>query len=197
MSKQTLGMALMIGGLAMAFAGAVGWATSGEGDSPVAGASTTTTSTSTADRPDATTTSLNTNPTESEPERQPATTSTTVAPTTTTIDAIAEIEAFVVDFAAAIEREDEDFLFDRLHSAVLTLFNETECRTFIEEQILQLENYRQTGDVTGPAPQTIADVVVDMYTTPVAFGFQGQDVTSDAAYAFEDSEVRWFTQCGV
>ncbi len=89
-----------------------------------------------------TTTSVATTTTE-----QVVTTTTKAATTTTTLDATAEIEAFVEEFAAAIEREDVDSLLATLHRAVLETFDEEVCQTFIENEILLLGDYRLTGDL--------------------------------------------------
>ncbi len=123
-------------------------------------------------------------------------TTTTAPTTTTTIDATREIEAFVDAFVDAIAREDMEFLFETLHPAVISLFDEPTCRTFISEEILQLAEYRLIGEVDGPTLQSIGSTTVEMFRAPVAFTFQGQAFTSEATFAFDGSEVRWFTQCG-
>ena len=79
--------------------------------------------------------------------------------------------------------------------AVLDLFDADLCRTFIEREILALDNYALTGDVTGPDTQSIGDRVFEAYTAPTSFVFQGQSFESPASFAFVDDEVRWFTNC--
>ena len=79
---------------------------------------------------------------------------------------------------------------------MISLFDAESCRDFISGEILQLEQYQLIGEVDGPTRQVIADTTLDMYKAPAAFVFQGQEFTSDAAFAFVDGEVRWFTQCG-
>lgn len=124
-------------------------------------------------------------------------TTTTAAPTTTTtIDAARDIEQFVDAFVDAIAAEDVEFLFETLHPAVISLFDEPACRRFISEDIVQLEEYRLIGEVDGPTGQSIGGTPVEMFRAPVAFTFQGEVFTSEATFAFEGSEVRWFTQCG-
>ncbi len=123
------------------------------------------------------------------------TTTTSEATTTTTPDVTAEIEAFVEEFVAAIERQDVDSLMANLHPAVIELFDEDVCRTFIEDEILLLGDYRLTGEIDGPNSQTIGSFTVDMFTGPVAFTFQGQDFESDASFAIEETGVTWFAEC--
>lgn len=176
---------MIIAGVALALAGVVGLLLSG--DSPPEPRSTTTTipQTSTTEPPPTTTTT------------EPATTSTTVVTTTTTnIDAGSAIQAFVTTFADAIARQDVAYLLATLHPAVLALFEEETCRAFISEEILQLEQYRLIGEADGPTPQVVAEMQVEMYQAPVAFAFQGQEFTSEAAFSLVDGQVRWFTQCG-
>jgi hypothetical protein len=183
----------MAGGLVLALVGLIGWLTAG-GESeemPEALDTTTTGAVATTGAPSTTTTSRPTTTT------LPPTTTTTVPPTTTTtFDTSGAIEDFVVEFADAIGRQDLDFLMATIHPSVLALFDAESCRSFVEEEILLLENYRLTGEVEGPESQTIADTPVNMYRAPVAFTFQGQEFASEAGFAFEGPEVRWFTQCG-
>ncbi len=87
-------------------------------------------------------------------------------------------------------------LVGTLHPAVISLFGEETCRAFISEEILLLQQYRLIGQVEGPIPQVVADTTLDMFRAPAAFVFQGQEFTSEAVFAFENGEVRWFTQCG-
>lgn len=190
MRKRSLGITLMVGGVVIALIGVVGWLRSGDRD-PEARTTTTTSATTTIADPGTTSSSTTTTV-------STTTTSTTIptTTTTTTIDAGPAIESFMEQFTDAIAREDTDFLLARLHPAVLDLFGQEACRAFISEEILQLEQYRLIGEVTGPTPQAIADVRVDIYRAPAAFVFQGQEFTSEAGFALEDGEVRWFTQCG-
>ena len=128
---------------------------------------------------------------------------TTVAPTTappeatTTTTAAADqtVEEFFPDYVAAIESGDVDFLFDRLHPAVVEQFDPELCRAFIEREILALGNYQVTGDVTGPAPQDIGGATYEVYSAPVSFDFQGESFEGTASFAVVDGEIRWFTTC--
>lgn len=179
---------MIIGGLLIALIGIAAWLFSGNGSSEPPAAtegSTIGLSTSTSQPSTATTTG------------EPTTTSTTVAITTpTTIDASGAIQSFVPMFADAIAREDVEFLLGTLHPSVFTLFDEETCRTFISDEILLLDQYRLIGDVDGPTAQLVAEMEVEMFQAPVAFAFQGQEFTSEAAFALVEGQVRWFTQCG-
>lgn len=176
----------------IALVGLIGWlAAGGDADeTPEALDTTTTTAAATTSAPSTTTTIPPTTTT------LPPTTTTVPPTTTTTFDTSGAVEDFVVEFADAIGRQDIEFLMDSIHPSVLALFDAESCRTFVEEEILLLEDYRLTGEVEGPESQTIADMPVNMYRAPVAFTFQGQEFASEAGFAFEGPEVRWFTQCG-
>lgn len=177
---------MIIAGVVFMLAGVVGWVLSGVGTPKPASTTETSNATSTTVPPTTTTTTT-----------EPATTSTTVATTTTTtIDAGGAIEGFVPMFADAIARQDIEYLLATLHPSVLSLFEEETCRGFISDEILQLEQYRLIGEADGPIAQLVAETEVEMYQAPVAFAFQGQEFTSEAAFAFVDGQVRWFTQCG-
>lgn len=187
---------MMGGGVLLVVVGIVGWMFSGgvdETDDPLASETTkqetTTTASTTTTVPSTTTTRPTTTTT------QPSTT-TVPEPTTTALDTTAAIEQFVADFADAMTNQDVDFLLDRLHPIVLERFDSPSCRAFIEEEILLLQDYRLNGTIEGPTRQSMGTTVVNLYTVPVAFSFQGQEFASDAEFAFVGSEVRWFTQCG-
>ena len=186
MTRRSAGIVLTALGGLLLIIGVVGMVTSGDdSNGAIVAPSTTTESLATA----STTLSPSTTSTTA------ATTTTSVAATTTTtIDVVSEVETFVPTFADAIAREDIDYLYDTLHPVVTTLFEEDLCRTFIEAEILLLEDYRLTGDVTGPSTENIGGQVVETYRGPVAFGFQGQDFETGATFAYEQS-VRWFTEC--
>ena len=133
----------------------------------------------------------------------PGTTSTTLAATTTTaplptsatVDDSGLIRDFVALFNEAIGAADIDLLYEMLHPVVVELFDEELCRTFIQNEILLLVDYRLTGEIQGPVTQTIGGTTVEVYSGAVAFTFQGQDFDSEATFAIEDGAVRWFTEC--
>ncbi len=188
MNRKSVGLVMIVSGLIMALVGLAGWIFSGNDAS---GETSTTIAASTTSLP-TTLPETSTSTTTSEP----ATTTTMPSTTTTTIDASGSIQGFVPAFADAIAREDVDFLIATLHPSVLALFDEESCRTFITEEILELEQYRLIGEIAGPTTQLVGGMEVDMYQGAVAFAFRGQEFTSEAAFAFVDGQTRWFTQCG-
>ncbi len=189
MTRRSVGLLLLVVGGVVAAIGLIGMFTSDDGAS-IEALSTTTTATQNIET--TTTTSVATTS-----SAQAARTTTTGVPatTTTTLDTAVAIETFVEEFSDAIERQDVDSLITALHPAVLEAFNEALCRAFIEDEILLLGDYRLTGPIQGPTPQTIGSFTVDMYTGPVAFTFQGQDFEPDASFAIEGNGVTWFTEC--
>jgi len=187
MSRRSVGLALVALGGIVAVIGLIGMFVSNNGGDAEALLATTTTI---QDSETTTTTAISATTT-----TQAITTTTSEATTTTTLNVTAEIEAFVEGFAAAIEREDVDSLLATLHPAVLETFDEEICRTFIENEILHLLDYRLTGEIDGPNSQTIGSFTIDMYSGPVAFTFQGQDFESGASFAIEETGVMWFAEC--
>ncbi len=126
--------------------------------------------------------------------------STSTSTTTTTAPAPDPALAvrFVEEFAGAIARGDDGFLFDRLHPVVLELYTVEACRAAIDEQILAMEDYR----VRGPGwveTQTFTvgagRVDYEVVQLPVSFVFQGQPFDAEASFAAVDGEMRWFTRC--
>lgn len=127
-------------------------------------------------------------------------TTTSAAPTTTTTDVAEAVEEFGPAFAAALEAGDLDFVFDRLHPVVLASFGEDLCRAYVEREVSLIREYRIIGPVGGPGSTTFSTpegdiTVTDLYTAPVSFRFEGQEVTTEGAFAPVAGEVRWFTNC--
>ena len=98
-------------------------------------------------------------------------------------------------YRIAIELENVDFLFERLHPEVLALSTPELCRDFIEREILELREYEQVGPVEGPERRDLSTGLESVYTVPVSFVFQGTAFEVTATYAVVDGEVRWFTEC--
>jgi len=124
----------------------------------------------------------------------PSTTTSTQA-TSTTLDSTTKIEAFVIEFAEAIDLGDSNFLISTLHPAVLAVHGETSCSAFIDAEILLLMGYQLTGPLGGPSTQTVADFSIEVFSGPVAFTFQGQSFEATASFAVDDGQVRWFAEC--
>jgi hypothetical protein len=125
------------------------------------------------------------------------TTSTTTTSTTLPPETLAE---FVDLFAAALEADDVQFIFGRLHPAVVDGYGADICLKFIEREIIALDNYRLTAD---PAPPADADfelpsgmvTIEAVVLASVAFTFGGEDFELPATFALVDGEYRWMTQC--
>ena len=122
---RLLGAVMMgLGAVVLVFA-AIGTLTGGD-DATTAGSSSTTSAGSTTSSPTTSTTLGSTSTTTPAASSTTRATTTTAAPTTTTTLAPlgpADAVAFLEEFAAAIDRGDVDFLFDRLHSVVLRTFD--------------------------------------------------------------------------
>lgn len=124
------------------------------------------------------------------PETSPPTTS---PPTTTNSRSV---ETFVVEYAAALDRDDIAFLLDRLHPVVISAYGADLCRDWIEREIVTLEGYRLTGPVLGPSPLRVAipdgeTVIDDAFSAPVSFVFQGSTVDAEAGFASIDGVIHW------
>lgn len=188
MRRSAIGAGLLVVGLALVAAGVWGLTISGgDAGDEVAAAGTTTT---TVVPPSTTATTTSTTTSGSTSTTRPPTTTTAPATTTTTIDPATRVEAFVVEFASAIEAGDVDFLYDTLSPDVVELFGSDLCRGFIEDEILLLEDYRVSGEVT-PITDTGP---VDQFEVPVTFTFRGSEFESNAMFAIDDG-VRWFGEC--
>jgi hypothetical protein len=109
------------------------------------------------------------------------------------------VPVFVAEFSERVDDEDVTWLVDRLHPVVIAQHGTDLCRSFIQNEILLLENYRVTGSVTTGVEVFDGDgvqVTVDpYYTAPVAFDFQGTSYDGSGAFAPVDSVMHWFTEC--
>ena len=110
------------------------------------------------------------------------------------------MEDFVGLFAAAIAADDVDFLFDRLHPASLGGFGPDLCRSWIEQDILTLEDYQLTSEVEGPHDQSFTTpagtgTIENAYSADVTFSFQGQLINGAAGFASFDGVMHWLGQC--
>jgi cytoskeletal protein RodZ len=129
------------------------------------------------------------------------TTSTTTTSTTTTIvfDPSVEVEAFVVEFAAATASDDLTFLLSRLHPLAVQSSDQATCDAFVGREITPLDQYRTTGPVeTTTLSLTVAGETVTVdpaYVVPVAFSISGQSFTSNAQFAPVDGVLHYFAGC--
>ncbi len=133
--------------------------------------------------------------------RSPTTTTSSTTTTTTTVAVASEsVEQFVELFAAAVAAGDVDFLFGRLHPAVVGGFGPDLCRQWVTDEILQFTEYQLTGPAEGPNDQSFTTpagtgVIANSFNAPVRFTFQGQPFDSQAGFALVDGEMYWLGQC--
>lgn len=190
MDRRGVAMGLMGLGAVLVVVSTIGWIGQRGAAQPEAAPDSTTTTTVA----ETTTTSSTTTTTEATTTTTTeATTTTTVA--TTVVDEAALVEEFIPMYRIAIQLENVDFLFERLHPEVLTLSTPELCRDFIEREILALQEYEQIGPVEGPEVRDLGTGLESVYTVPVSFVFEGTSFEATAAYAVVDGEVRWFTEC--
>ncbi len=214
MTRTRFAFALIGIGVVMILIGVVGAAGSG-GDPTAVVADTTSTSavaSDTAAPAPATTAPVTTSTTTSTvlmttitlaPPVVTTSSSTTTSSTTSTAapSSTAEtVEEFVVAFAAAIAANDVDFLFDRLHPAVVGGFGPALCRSWIEGEILLLGDYALAGPVEGPRDQSFTTpagtgTIVDAFAAPVSFVFQGQSFDGEGGFAQIGNDMFWLGQC--
>ena len=98
-------------------------------------------------------------------------------------------------FREALEADDIDFLFERLHPIVTDAFGADLCRGFVEREIAILENYVATAAAGDPVSQSVQGVQVEIFNVPVEFDFQGQHFEATSTYALVEGEIRYFTEC--
>ncbi len=158
-------------------------------DDDVAAAASTSSTASTSAAATTTSTSSTTAPTST----------TTIPPTTSTLPP-ETVEEFALAFAAALDRGDADFVFDRLHPIVIAIHDEASCRATVEDRVLLITDYRLTGPVSGPESTdfTVSNRIItvsELFRAAVAFGFQGTEVETEGVFALLDGEMRWFTDC--
>jgi hypothetical protein len=187
----------MIGfGVILVLVGVVGLLTGGSEDESVAVPSTQTT------EPPATTPPATDSPsTTTTAQPQTTTSSSTTLPTTTTTTLPPEsIDDFVLAFREALDADDLDFVFSRLHPAVIEDYGQDLCRTWTEREILALEEYQITAPYSELGETTMnlpggAVPVDELFEVPISFVFQGQFFEDNASYAREAGVVYWLGNC--
>ncbi len=182
MSRKSIGLLLMGGGAALILIGVLMLA------GPTEPAPTTTTAIA---APTTTTTAATTT----------STTTTTTAPTTTTTLPPETVEAFVATYRAALDADDVEFLFTRLHPQIIEIHSAELCRAWVEREVVNLDNYQIAGDVTGPAdemftaPDGTQFAIADKFSTTISFTFEGQATESPAEFALVDGVMYWLGTC--
>jgi hypothetical protein len=110
------------------------------------------------------------------------------------------VEGFVERFAGAIATSDVDFLFDRLHPAVVGGFGPELCRNWVEVEILQFSDYELAGPAEGPRDQSFSTpagtgVIEHAFAAPIRFTFHGQAFDAEGGFALIGLEMYWLGQC--
>ncbi len=129
-------------------------------------------------------------------------TSTTPPPVTddsaptppSTLVLVETIEEFVSAFAAATEADDFDFVWSRMHPAVIERADGDEalCRAWVEREILALSDYELLDVIDGPAP---LGEVPDVFTAAISFTFGGESFDGIGQYAAVDGRFTWLGLC--
>jgi hypothetical protein len=194
MSNRTLGLSLMIVGLALVATAIVLGVNGSSDDQPQATETTSTvapTSTMNVSTSFSTQTTTTTSP--------PATT-TTSQTTTSTTRPPETIEEFVGLFADALSTGDRAFVLDRLYPDVVDAYPADVCETWVDDEIMALSDYRLTGDLSGPVDKSVTVAgrqmtIRDVYSAPVSFSFGGQSFDSSADFVLVDGIVHWLGMC--
>ena len=160
---------------------------------------TSTTTTSEPPPTDTTTTALETTTTAFVTTTPAIETTTTAEPSPTTpdgvFDEVGAVEAFVEDFAEAIDAGDSSFLFERLHPAVKATYEDDMCRAYIDDRVLLIDDYRQVGPVIGPFDSEFGEFPITSYEVRVSFEIDADPTEEQAVFSLTEGVVRWFAEC--
>ena len=184
MTRKAVGIASLGLGVLLIFA-AVAMMSANE--PPVVTTTTLTSTTTLVPEPTTTTTAAPTTTT------APSTTTTTVPPET--------VEGFVTLYLQALDEDNIEFLYQRLHPRVTEAYGEDLCRAWVEREIAVLSEYQLVGEASGPADQMFTDpngeqfAIADTFTAPVRFVFEGTTFESEAQFALLDSDIYWLGAC--
>jgi hypothetical protein len=198
LTSRSLGIGLMVAGVALIVFGLV-WRAGSSAGSEIVAPATTGLSPTTEPEPTTETTARTQQSTTTAPP-PPSTTTTANPPTTTTTAPPPSIEDFITAYAAATESANTDFLFQRLLPGIVDVLGADLCRGFVANEITAISDYRLTGAVSGPSARslTVGDVQIDIdayYEAPVSFTFQGQPFDATATFAVVDDLIYWIGEC--
>ena len=133
----------------------------------------------------------------------PTTTTTTTAPATTTTTTLPPetLEEFIPVYRAALDNDDVEFLFARLHPKVVETQGAELCRGWVQREVIVLDDYEIAGEITGPADQmyTAPDgsqfAIADTFSTTVTFTIEGANFESEAGFALVEGVMHWLGTC--
>jgi hypothetical protein len=119
---------------------------------------------------------------------------TTAEPPSTTMVMQETLEEFVAAFGGATDADDFDFLWSRIHPAVIERAGGDEelCRAWVEREILALGDYRLLEVVDGPVP---FGELENVYTVAISFTFEGESFDGIGQYVAVDGRFLWLGQC--
>ena len=120
----------------------------------------------------------------------------TVAPTVLLDPATAE--DFAADLLAAIQAGDTQYLFDRLHPAVIARYDTSQCRAKVDGFTADPSATWTVVSSSGPAPwswasDNLATTIDDAWTVTVK---EPGKPRRDLHFAPADGLWRWFVDCG-
>ena len=130
-----------------------------------------------------------------------ATETTTRTPGNDTPAAAAEKpEAFLAAFVRAVNTDDQAFLVDRLHPAVIDRYGAAQCQTYVAA-LVDPDASLGLVDVTGPddfeyASDGLARSVPDTLTFAVDGTLGGRAGAREYHFALVDGQFRIFADCG-
>lgn len=108
--------------------------------------------------------------------------------------------AFAGELEDAIHAQDTNFLIDRLHAEISSMYGAEQCESYlrsIEDPSFNIE----VLSVSGPEPWTLeADgrtaSIPDVYTVDAEFTTQDQVERTSLHFALADERLHWFVDCG-
>lgn len=179
----------------------------GTTDTTVA-ATTTTVAATTTTSPETTTTAAETTTTvaaTTTPEAPPAT-EPPAGPQPADSEEVALIDAFVVDFNAALDDEDTDFLLATLSPISIDVFGDEACADRVQNHVSRVRDVTLDSTILGPADYTVAipDVegayeitVESIYTSNASYTIDGEPSGQEAWLQIDEGgRVSYIINCG-
>ncbi len=162
-----------------------------------AGSSTTTEPTTTTRAATTTTRAVTTTTQAATTTTQPVSTTTTATPSTVPNN---PVEEFIRALSRALDDGDSEFVFGRLHPAVIAGWGEDLCSAWVDRDIMALSAYTFLALVDGPLARVVDTpngrvTVPDYYTATVSYTFQGETSLADSGFALVGTEMHWLGQC--
>jgi hypothetical protein len=174
-------VALMVVGVLAAAGGVVGLATNGGGSTVAVATPSASTSVSVAPSPSS----------QASPSGSPSPTPSL---------GVEAVRAFLAPFARAIRSGDTAFLLAKLHPAVITLYGEQQCRTFLAGIRDRTRAYRVVSvsglQIYDYNPDGLSIPLMNVFTVLVRQTADGESAPASIHLGLVDGGLRWFTDCG-